>query len=210
VDHNDTAVAYYFQGRDKSIDERARIQLLGQLLESPFYFDLRTTHRVGYLVFGSAMNILEVPGLLLSVQSPSHDAPSISGLIEQFLAGFPNQLAALTDAQFLQVRNGLVAQILQRDNKLSTRTNRYWNEIDLRQLEFDSRQQLAGAIGALSKQDILDYMQTLFIDEQRALIIQSPGRRADAAEKLIDQAGYVKTGTPKTFRSGATQFFPGL
>ena len=210
IDHNDTALAVYFQGRNKSLNERARNQLLGQLLESPFYFDLRTTHRVGYLVFGSAMNILEVPGILLSIQSPTHDAPTITGLIEQFLDNFPEQLAAMPEEQFKQTRDGLVAQILRRDNNLSMRTNRYWQEIDLQQLQFDSREQLAAAIGALNKRDVIDYLEAIVSNNARKLLVQSPGRREQASDKLVGPKGYVNTRSAETFRSSATEFFPAL
>ncbi len=40
IDHQDTAVSYYLQSPEKSLEARARLQLLGQLLQSPFYFDL--------------------------------------------------------------------------------------------------------------------------------------------------------------------------
>ena len=130
----------------KSIESRAMGALLGQLLEAPFYFDLRTKNWVGYLVFATYMDMLEVPGLMFSAQSPSHNAKEIGALIDDFLNRIPEQLDEMSKQEFEQIRAGLVAQILRRDKNLTTRTDRYWEEIDLERFSFDSRERLSQEI----------------------------------------------------------------
>jgi len=210
IDHGDTALSYYFQGQEKSITARAKAALLGQLLESPFYFNLRTTHKVGYLVFATHMDMLEVPGLLLSIQSPSHNATEISQLVDEFVAGFPAQLDSMAKEQFEQTRKGLIAQILRRDTKLSNRTNRFWGEIDLERFGFDSRERLAEEIGQLSKQDVQDFLHTLTAPERRHLVIQSPGRRQGASQSALGGDGWQSIGASESFRQSAASFFPAL
>lgn len=210
IDHGDTALSYYFQGWEKSDEGRAYTRLLGQLIESPFYFDLRTTHRVGYLVFASSMNMLEVPGVLLSVQSPSHTADEIDGLVRAFLDGFPATVAAMSTAEFDKVRDGLVASILSRDTNLSDRSDRYWTEIDLRETGFNSREKLAAAVSRLGKADMLTFIETFFEAEPRRVVVQSAGRREGAGEGSLALEGVVETGPPEDFRESARRFFPQL
>ncbi len=210
VDHGDTAVSYLYQGDEKSVEGMAYARLLGQLIEAPFYFDLRTTHRVGYLVFASAMDMLDVPGLMMSVQSPTHDATAIDDLVTDFRATFPDLLAAMPEAEFNQSRTGLVAQILARETNLSERSNRYWTEIDLGEERFDSREQLAAAVESLTAEDIADYLDRLVRLKPRLLIVQSPGRRDGAADGALNSEGRMDTGTPESFRAEPHGFFPAL
>ena len=208
VDHNDTAMTIYIQGRDKSIDDRARMALLGQLLESPFYFDLRTTHRVGYLVFGSAFSIRQVPGLVFSVQSPTHTVAEIYQLIGDFLDNFPAQLAAMDEAQFEQARQGLISQILKRDNKLVDRSSRYWEEIDLKEFGFDTRNQLAEAIQSLDKATVATYFEDIVEKDGRRLIVQTPGNRNGARNGKLAGKNRQETGEAESFRESAKYYFP--
>jgi secreted Zn-dependent insulinase-like peptidase len=210
VDHGDTAISYLFQGDEKTVQGRARSRLLGQLIESPFYFDLRTTNRVGYLVFATAMNLLEVPAILLSVQSPSHDAQSLDDLVTDFLRRFPQELSEMPEAEFKQSRAGLVAQILARDTNLSDRSNRYWTEIDLQEYDFDSRQQMAEAIQSLEQADMTEYLEMILDSEPRLLIVQSPGRRPEAADNALHSEARSDTGNPEEFRERPHDYFPAL
>ena len=210
INHPDTAIAFYYQGQSKSTQERALSSLLGQLLENPFYFDLRTTHNVGYLVFGASFEILEVPGVVLSVQSPSHNAVEIADLYNQFIEGFPSQLQNLSEAEFTQAKQGLIARILQRDKRLADRTNRYWQEIDLGQLSFDSREQLVSEIQQLTKDNLINYFQKIVLEQPRKIVVQAPGTRDQSREVMFKDQNAVIIGAPPEFRQSAEQFFPTL
>jgi len=210
VEHNDTAVSYYFQYPEKSIDARARVGLLGQLLEAPFYFDLRTTNRVGYLVYASNIKISEVPGVLMSIQSPSHSASDLDGLVGDFIEGFPKQLEEMSDEEFNQAKLGLIAQILKKDNQLSQRTDRYWGQIDLKEYDFNTRKVLTDAIKTYNKSDVLETYSDLFEQSKRLLLVQSPGRRQDARESAVNGSDWTDTAAPTVFRETARRYFPAL
>ncbi len=210
VNHGDTAVSYYFQGDEKSYQGLARSRLLGQIIESPFYFELRTMNRVGYLVFATGMDLLEVPGLLLSVQSPSHDADEIDALVQDFLSGFPDYIANMDNDDFMRARAGLVTRILTRDSNLKSRSRRYWREIDLREFAFDSRKRLVDAVNALSREDMVAHARVLLSLKPRLIKVQSPGRRKGAGSGALEPADYVQTGSPVSFRRHALGYFPSL
>lgn len=208
ADHDDSALAVYFQGHGKSHPERAKMLLLARLLESPFFFNIRTTKRVGYLVHAARLDILEVPGLLFSVQSPTHTPARINRLINQFLDEFGEILARMDARDFTRVKQGLMDRILTRDKKLADRTNRYWREIDRREITFDSRRRTARLIENLGKGDILRYFQQVTKAQPRKLMVQSPGRRQGAAGGQITGAQYTPVGDSARFRKSAHLFFP--
>ncbi len=208
VDHDDSALAIYFQGHGKSDPERAKMLLLARLAESPFFFNIRTTNRVGYLVHAGRLDILEVPGLLFSVQSPTHAPARINQLINEFLEAFGNILEGMDETEFNRVKQGLVDRILTRDKKLADRSNRYWREIDRKEFAFDTRRRTAELIGSLSKEDILDYFQQITQTQPRKLLIQSPGRRPQAGGGQLHGAHYTPVGDTVQFRKSARTFFP--
>ncbi len=210
VDHGDSALLVYFQGDTKSDWEHAKMSLLAQLMEAPFFFNLRTTNRVGYLVQATNLNILEAPGLLFAVQSPTHTPPEINRLLDDFLNEFQRTLEGMDARTFEQIKQGLIARILTRDQRLSDRSNRYWREIDLKKFTFDSRERLAGALESLTQTDMLDYLQQVTAEQPRKLIIQSPGRRQHAANPrlAVDANAYTPVKNAIEFRKTATQFFP--
>ncbi len=208
VDHDDSALAIYFQGKDKSETERAKMLLLAQLVEAPFFFDLRTTNRVGYLVYAGRLSVLEVPGLFFSVQSPTHTPVQINQHINEFLERFEKVLEGMGTDEFARVKQGLIDRILTRDKKLAHRANRYWREIDRKEFGFDTRQRAAALIKNLTKSDILGYFRQVIKTQPRKLIVQSPGRRAQAADGQIHGAQYTPVGDATQFRKSAHSFFP--
>lgn len=208
VNHDDSALTVYFQGRGKSDAEQAKMLLLARLIESPFFFDLRTTHRVGYLVYAAHLAILEVPGLLFSVQSPTHTPTQINQLINQFLDQFGDNLERMEEQDFAQVKRGLVDRILTREQKLADRTNRYWRAIDRREYAFDTRPRIAGLIAELKQPDILAYFQQIIQTQPRKLVVQSHGRRESAADGQIHGARYIPVDEASEFRTIAPILFP--
>lgn len=208
VEHDDSAVAIYFQGREKSDEERAKMALLTQLIKGPFFFNLRTTNQVGYLVHATSLNVLEVPGLLFSIQSPTHTPIQINKLIDLFLEEFEETLTQMPADELMQAKQGLRTRIMTRDKRLANRTNRYWQEIDLRKFDFDSRERLSALIENLDKKAILGYFQQLTEQQPRKLIVQSTGRREQAVGGQLRGATYRATQDVIKFRKTAHDFFP--
>ncbi|MEM7195385.1 MAG: insulinase family protein [Pseudomonadota bacterium] len=204
IDHSDSALAVYFQGQNRSLEERARMALLIQMLESPYYFNLRTTERVGYLVYATSLNVNRIPGLLLSVQSPSHSPQDIDELNELFLQAV-NGLSEFNDAEkFESIRDGLVERLSSKDKQLSDRTRRYWREIDLDEFSFDSRDQLIGAIESLTLDDMKSYFRQRILDSPASLIVQSP---ADGTAKVSEDDA-IELKSFDAVREVLDRFFP--
>jgi len=208
VDHDDSSLLMYFQGHNKSDAERARMHLLARLIQAPFFFDLRTTHRVGYIVHASPWEILDVPGLLFSVQSPSHTPVQIERLVRAFLEQFQRILEDLDEGDFEQVKAGLMERLRARDQQLSERSFRFWGEIARRKFDFASRWRLIQQLYDISRDDMRAYFQRVIQTHPRQLLVQSPGRRPQAAGQGLGGGAYTRTGDPVEFRQSARHFFP--
>jgi len=187
VEHNDSAVAIYFQGDDKSYHNRALFYLLAQVLESPFYFEIRTTKQLGYVVFASPLPIMDVPGLAFIVQSPTASASKLIEEVETFTANF--DVTNVSQQEFDAHKQALLTQILQADKRLTGRTNRYWTEIDSKKYEFDSREQLANALRAIKLDEFQSFYSELLLKKPGSrLIVQSNGENHDVGSQQANSA----------------------
>lgn len=139
----DSLVLRYLQGPDRSLDSQARLAVLGQLLETPFYQRLRTEQQLGYVVNAGYSPMLDAPGISLLVQSPDTDSEAIQDHIDAFLDGFGERLAGLDDAALSPYRQAVHDALLERDTSLAGRTNRLWRELANGDIGFDRRQRLA-------------------------------------------------------------------
>ena len=212
IDHGDSAIAIYFQGSDASFADRARFGLLAQILSSPFFQDLRTEKQLGYVVSASTLPLFEVPGIVFLVQSPLTDPLKLEKHVERFVVGYADNIAEMLDTAFERHKSALLTHILEKEKSLSERSNRYWSELDQEHYGFDSREQLAMAVEAMSKEEFGDFYSTLFLDENRArLVVRSFGskQKVTAAHEEQD-GGDTLIQDPQTFKEGKAFFSSSL
>lgn len=169
TEHNDSAVTLYVQGENKSLDNRAHFSLLNQILSALFFHELRTRQQLGYIVFSSPMNLMDVPALAFTVQSPNTPADNIISAIEDFIDDFTANLEALDEATLVTHKEALISRIMEKDSKLSERSNRYWYEIDRKNFDFDTREQLTAAIENISLAQIKKTYRKVFFEQPRVL-----------------------------------------
>ncbi|MEQ6890336.1 insulinase family protein [Halomonas sp. CS7] len=139
----DSLVLRYLQGPDRSLQSQARLAVLGQLLETPFYQRLRTEQQLGYVVNAGYSPMLDAPGISLLVQSPDTDSEAIQGHIDTFLDDFAQRLGALDDDELAPYRQAVHDALMQRDTSLSGRTNRLWRALANDDTDFDRHRRLA-------------------------------------------------------------------
>ncbi len=212
TEHTDAALSWYYQGWQPTVGERAKAALLASLLKSPFYTRLRTDNQAGYLVYSSVLNILQLPALLFSVQSPSYSPLQIKALFDRFITDFARQLEQMTQAQFETARAGLLIEARRKDNNLAERSHRYWTEIDLGQFGFDSREQFADALSQLTLAEVRQYFQDLVVSPGGELAVQVIDHTEQSDDRLIEGAIWEVTGDAAAFRqryrSDAGQLMP--
>ncbi|MCW8885965.1 MAG: insulinase family protein, partial [Motiliproteus sp.] len=173
IDHNDSAISTYIQGADKALKTRANYALLGKILSPPFYTQLRTEKQLGYIVFASSMPILEHPGLAMVIQSPSAHPDQLQQHIDSFIESSLPLIESLDAKSLEEYKQGILVELLKKDQNLTDRTSRYWREIDRNYLDFNSREQLAKAIETVQVEDLIETFKSL---NQRKLVVRSAGQ----------------------------------
>ncbi len=196
VDHDDSVVGWYLQGRDRSWQDRAATTLTGHIIKTGFFQQLRTEQQLGYVVSAFSWPQLDVPGLVLLIQSPNASAPAVTDAIEAYMGSVAE---ALDEEQFLRYRTSLVAEILRPDKNLWERAEFYWQSIAKKEFDFDGRQQLADAVRGLTLEDWNAYFGDVFRGQPRSLLVVAPGKVQSLPEgygELVESAAALKARQP--------------
>lgn len=180
TEHNDSAVTLYTQGENKDINTQAHFSLLNQVVGAPFFHELRTKQQLGYIVFSSPMTLMDVPALAFTVQSPNTPSDQIISAIERFIREFSSNIEALDETTLATHKQALISRILEKDSKLSQRSNRYWYEIDRMNFNFDTREQLVDAIKNISLEEIKQSYRNVFIEQPHMLAAVATPNSRDA------------------------------
>jgi secreted Zn-dependent insulinase-like peptidase len=170
----ESLVLRYLQGSDRSLDSQARLAVLGQLIDTPFYQRLRTEEQLGYVVSAGYSPLLDAPGLSLLVQSPDVPSDEIKQHIDAFLVEFGQRLTALDDADLAAYRQAVHDGLLQRDTSLAGLTNRLWRALSFGDTGFDRRERLAQRVLAVTADDLRDTWPSL-TERSIATIAYDPG-----------------------------------
>ena len=176
IDHDDAAYALYIQGESDTIEERARIGLIGRMLGGRYYTALRTEKQLGYVVQAYALPIARHAGIVCVVQASKSGADEVETLTRAFLDEQRVWFRGRSEAELEEYKNGYVAALTRADRNNYDRVSRLVSGLAARVLTFDEREQLADAVVGLTPAEVADAYDAL-IDPARGnrLTVYSPG-----------------------------------
>ena len=188
INHPDSAVAIYFQGSEKSDRVTAQFSLLRQIIAAPFYHDLRTERQLGYVVFSALTPLLGTPGITFVVQSPTTDSGNLEKQVDGFISHYEHTVALMSADEFETHKSGLLTRILESEQTLEERTDRYWDEINQLEYQFNSNKKVAAAVRNITKSEFEDfYRSSLLAAERKRLSIRCLGTVHRAAKLSVDR-----------------------
>lgn len=209
IDNDDAAMTLYVQGADESYRERALFGLMGQILRTPYFNDLRTHQQLGYAVFVTPSVLRRTPGLAFVVQSPVASARALVQATEAFLTAYRPFLADMPETEFNEYKQGLIGRLLESDKNLNDRSQRYWSDLDVGFTNFDSRMQIAAAIQSIDHATLLAFYDRLLgLEARQRLIVYNEGRFGeDPTGRPIDDVGAFRAaaGSFEASSNGAAQ-----
>ena len=179
LDHNDALYISYIQFDTTENRERAKYSLLGRLLATPFFNQLRTEQQLGYIVNASARPVERHPGMVFIVQSPVLGPKGIEQRVDEFLTGQVERLDKLTDAELDEYRQGLIGDLTKRDTNPDERAGRFWQSLDGHEADFNYLLDIADAVKTIKVADIQQAMAEL-LKQQGQIVITSKGKQKDS------------------------------
>ncbi|MBO87298.1 MAG: hypothetical protein CL927_18275 [Deltaproteobacteria bacterium] len=177
VDHDDSAISVLYQGADTDLAVQARWLMLGTLMKTPAFTQLRTEQQLGYLVWARYDRRDLVPGLSLNIQSGVAHPGTLLERIDAFLQGFGPYLTDLSTEEYETIRTGLIATLEEAPTSLGQRTRDLAADLALGVTTFDRKAQIVSLLRDIEKADI----EALFAEEvlgksARRIVVQATGR----------------------------------
>lgn len=150
-----SAVYMHFQSVERDLETLVAMEMIGTLMEQPFYSSLRTQQQLGYIVFAGNKAEEGTRAVVLTVQSSIANADYLAERMFEFIEGFDTTLQAMSDEQFSSYVQGVVDQKLEKDKKLSSETLRHWGEIVEGEYKYDRDEREAAALKQLTRDKVI-------------------------------------------------------
>jgi insulysin len=175
------------------------IEVLSAIIEEPFYDDLRTKQQLGYIVSSGVKAVDQTRSLSVIVQSNVVPAEQITAAMINFLDTVNDKL--LTPLSTVDIElfvKGLVDRRLEPDKQLAIEVTRNWSEIASGRFQYDRLQAEVGALLSITKEDILDFWNDLYVKERRMLISEIVPRIGPVSKKVPPRTSGYAGGIPES------------
>jgi insulysin len=111
------------------VAQRVRLLLLGKMINSPVYDELRTKQQLGYVVDAAVMPQRQTLQLAVIVQGEKESPDEVDGRIETVLDDFGRSLKNLSSAEFARWKASIRSSIDQDDQNMGQEADRLWDHI---------------------------------------------------------------------------------
>jgi len=176
IDHDDSSLIVTYGSRTADLATEARYELLGAVLSTSFFNELRTVQQLGYVVAAQRCSHDVLPALCLIIQSNSTPADVLLERVDAFMQTERKKLEATPEAEIATIRQGVVARLREADTQLYKRSSRLHGNL-VRRRAWNHDERLATAVEALDKAALLSfYDATLLSKDTSRLVVRSFGR----------------------------------
>jgi insulysin len=183
VTHSDTGYIYYLQGKNNSVEEQAKFLLLNQAISTDFYGSIRTDKQLGYIVFATNFNILDIPSIAFIIQSPVAKNDILLNENLLFLNTQLENVAKLSDENVNRYKSAVISKLLKQDNTLYSRSNRYWQDIDRENYAFNTNEKIAKAVSDIKLDDLTKELKDLIKEKGRGLLVYTYQEKDDSSHE---------------------------
>ncbi|XP_056460504.1 nardilysin-like [Gadus chalcogrammus] len=170
-------VTVYYQSGLKNLREHTLMELLVMHMEEPCFDFLRTKEMLGYQVYPSCRNTSGVLGYSVTVetQATKYSTDFVEGKIEEFLAGFGEKMASLSEEAFKTQVTALVKLKECEDSHLGEEVDRHWFEVFTQQYVFHRLHKEIEALKLITKEELISWFREHHCDASRKLSVHVVG-----------------------------------
>ena len=171
------------------------IEVISAIIEQPLFDELRTKQQLGYIVSSGVKGVDQSRFFSTIVQSNVAPAEKLTLCMVKFLDSVRDKLLLpLSSIDIELYVKSLVDKRLEPDKQLAVEVTRNWSEISNGRLQFDRLQAEVAAILDISKDDIIEFWDELYLSESsRILVTEVVPRTGQASSKEPALDGNAET-----------------
>jgi insulysin len=197
-DNMNSASYAVIQSLSEDPKEHVMMELLGSIVSEPFYENLRTKQQLGYIVSSGVRGLGKTRFLGFIVQSSVASTEKLTKEILRYLDGVrPKLLEKLSEGDYAVYVKSLIERKTDPDRQLTTEVTRNWGEIGSGRLQFDRIQREVSVLLDLSKTDLLEFWDSLYINDGRRLLVTEMVPRVGQASTAAPPLSYNDSGSSK-------------
>lgn len=189
---SDHALVIYLAAQEKSPEQMACFMLANHVMSPKYFHQLRTEQQLGYLVGTGYVPINTLPGLAFYVQSPNYPAAELYRATVAFFQQFLQQVQQLKNDEFCTLKQGLLAQLAERDASLSARAKRLWLALGQGDYQFSLTSRIQLALQGLAKQDFIHFLQKLLAPDYDVLFLATDPAPTQSYVKTMNKYEVIK------------------
>jgi len=145
---------------EKDLRLLAILRLYASMINAPAFAYLRTQKQLGYLVFTMYETYCGCLRFVFIIQSSEFSPNAMDTEIELFLNQFHKSVAETSEKELEAKKQALALDITKRIKTLNEQRDIFWTEIRHSRFEFDIRDRLADVVKTITKQDLMNFVNT--------------------------------------------------
>jgi len=150
-----------------NIRNQARIEILGKLIEQPFFTELRTNQQLGYIVAAFATTSNGYCGFGTLIQSQSHEADDIYKRSHSFITEFIDKLGKeLSDDKIGPIKESLIQQYKKKPNSIHERMSQFSHLAGTYHGDFDFIDKIVSSLESINTAELKKFLADNFIKEK--------------------------------------------
>ncbi|RHZ61222.1 hypothetical protein Glove_349g91 [Diversispora epigaea] len=154
-----SAIEYYIQVGDlMDINLRAKLSLLAQIAQEPYFNQIRTKEQLGYLADCGWISDIKSIGLRFAIQSVK-DTVHLENRIEAFLDKLQNIIEEMTEEDYQKQKESLIIMKLVKPKNLYNESSLYWDHIESGFYDFDSINIDVAELRKITKSEVLEFFK---------------------------------------------------
>ncbi|WP_053084609.1 insulinase family protein [Catenovulum maritimum] len=178
VEHTDVAVLDAYVSPKKSVRNSLVLELINSQFSSEFFRQLRTEEQLGYQVSSMAFDYDQHPIFMMLVQSNNASYKDLKKRFDKFKLDYKAKLATLTDEEFNQAKQAMLAGLNQPADNLYTEARPYLIDFIDNVLDFSTKQTKIETLKQIEKQELIDLYQSMLLKKNNMeLLIQLKGSK---------------------------------
>ncbi len=165
--NNNNGQVTLYKTSEWTIENQAYVDLIGKLIEQPYFTELRTQQQLGYVVAAFSTNNNGFCGLGTLIQSQSHTAMDCFNRSHKFLSEFTTALKSnLLEEDVELVKQSLISEITQVPNSLRERLGKFTSMAGTYHGDFQFYDKLAKTLREINGEKLKAFMEDrLKLDE---------------------------------------------
>jgi insulysin len=155
----------YILGR-ATPERRVAAAVLANLIQAPYYSEMRTRQQLGYVVWSFTFNLEDEVKLGMVIQSGDYDPVELASRSDTLLATFPGVLREMPDEAFMKAKAAVRSEIEKKDKTILEKAMRFYKLAYDHGGDWSRRDNSLAALDSLTREDVVQLLEAAIDPEQ--------------------------------------------